>query len=157
MARKVLADVKKEPNWEPSLVIGIGRSGGIWGGWLAGNLGTKPLLVVDVSYYEQSPPEFPGAEQVLSALEEFRDLGDKILLVEGAASTGQTFRYFIERFSDQLRSWKIKKAVLYKNPVVPKKDIDFVGRSLERWPERFPWHEQADWRPQLRNGGNREP
>ncbi len=157
-ARKVLEDIKQS-NWEPTLVIGIGRSGGIWGGWLAGNLGSKPFLVVDV-YYNQTEKgrevHYRGGKQVLSALEEFKKLGRNILLVEGAASTGETFTCFLEEFSDQLGSWKIKKAVLYKNPVAAI-DIEFVGRSLERWPKKLPWHEQSVWRRYLRNGTNNEP
>jgi len=160
MARKLLDETKQK--WEPDVVIGIGRSGGIWGGWLAGNLGAKPFLGVDVHYIQ--PPKgkgrevhFPGAEQVLSALEEFKKLGNNVLLVEGAASTGQTFRCFLERLLDQLGSWEIKKAVLYKNPAAAI-DIEFVGRRLERWPERFPWHDRrGKWGRFLRNGTNNEP
>lgn len=157
-ARKVL-DKINQLDWEPSVVIGIGRSGGIWGGWFAGNLGSKPFLGVNVRYV-QTPKgrevHFRGAKQVLSALEEFKELGNNILLVEGAATTGQTFKCFLERFSNQLGSWKIKKAVLYKNPAAAI-DIDFVGRRLERWPARFPWHERDVWRRHLRNGSNNEP
>lgn len=158
-ASKVLEDINQE-NWEPTVVIGIGRSGGIWGGWLAGNLGSKPFLGVNVSYVHTAKGRevhFKGAEQVLSALEEFRDLGNNVLLVEGAASIGQTFKCFLERFSDQLDSWEVKKAVLYKNPAAAI-NIDFVGKSLERWPERFAWHDRrGKWTRNLRNGYNNEP
>ncbi len=159
MARKVLEDIEQS-NWEPTLVIGIGRSGCIWGGWLAGNLGSKPILGIDV-WYDQTEEgrkvHFRGAKQVLSALEEFSKLGNNILLVEGAASIGQTLTCFLERFSDQLGPWKIKKAVLYKNPAAAI-DIEFVGRPLERWPKRFPWHDRrGKWRRFLRNGSNNEP
>jgi probable phosphoglycerate mutase len=146
-AGKVLADIKQS-NWEPTLVIGIGRSGGIWGGWLAGNLGSKPFLGIDVNYQQNDKGRevrFRGAKQVLSALEEYRELGDNILLVEGAASTGQTFTSFLEKFSDQLSSWNIKKAVIYKNPAAAI-NIEFVGRPLERWPKKLPWHKWDAWR-----------
>jgi len=66
-AKKVLKKIKKGPLWKPDVVIGISRSGGIWDGWLTGNLEAKPLLVVDVSY-QQSPTErrieFPVEKQV---------------------------------------------------------------------------------------------
>jgi hypoxanthine phosphoribosyltransferase len=158
-ARKVL-DRINQSNWDPTVVIGIGRSGGIWGGWLAGNLGSKPFLGVEEQYVPNPhgrKVHFPGAERVLSALEEFRKFGSNVLLVEGASSTGQTFTCFMERFSDQLDSWNIKKAVLYKNPAAAI-DIDFVGKSLERWPERFPWHDRrGKWRRYLKNGSNNKP
>ncbi len=158
-ARKVL-DKINQSDWEPTVVIGIGRSGGIWGGWLAGNLGSKPFLGIE-EYYVPNPHgrevHFQGAEKVLSALEEFKEFGNNVLLVEGASSTGQTFTGFMEKFSDQLNLWNIKKAVLYKNPAAAV-NIDFVGKSLERWPERFPWHDRrGKWHRYLRNGSNNKP
>jgi len=161
-ARKVLDQIMQE--WKPDVVIGIGRSGGIWGGWLAGNLGSKPFLVVD-DYYKESSKwrkmkiEFPGGEQVLKALEdkefierkEHSKTGNRILLVEGAVRTGDTFERFREKFSKQLDQWEIRTAVLYRNPAAI--DIDFKGRTLKWWPERFPWHDKRGvWLRFLRNG-----
>ncbi len=159
-AREILDKINQEPsNWEPTVVIGIGRSGGILGGWLAGNLGGKPFIVVNDCYSQQSSKdikvEFPGGKQVLSALKEFKKSEKNgILLVKGAASRGQTFTTFKETFSDQLDSWDIKRAVLYKNPAASV-HIDFVGKFLEPWPKRFPWHDKrGKWPRWLKNNSN---
>lgn len=160
-ARKIL-DKINQLHWEPTVVIGIGRSGGIFGGWLAGNLGSKPFIVVDDFYDQQSSKdikvEFPGGKKVLSALEEFKKPEDnRILLVKGAVSRGQTFATFLERFSDQLVSWDIKKAALYKNPAAAV-HIDFLGKFLEPWPKRFPWHDRrGKWVRVLKNDSNNKP
>lgn len=45
-----LIDTIQQSRFSPHLVIGLGRSGGIWGGWLAGNLGSLPFTVIDLEY-----------------------------------------------------------------------------------------------------------
>ena len=41
IAEKVLKEIQKN-SWKPELVIGIGRSGGIWGGWGFEEQGENP-------------------------------------------------------------------------------------------------------------------
>ena len=142
-------------DWKPDIVIGLGRSGGIWGGWLAGNLGSLPLGVIDVTY-EETPVggrsvAFPGGWQVLSSLKETYPDDRNVLVVEGASSTGQTPREFRQELISKIPDWDVKLAVLYKNPTVAER-IDFVGKAdLEPWPTRFPWHARAVYRPYLRD------
>ena len=142
VARTLLEKIEGS-EWKPAVVIGIGRSGGIWGGWLAGNLGGVPFAVVD-DRYEQTAEglrvEFPGGEDVLGSLGRLYGDNLRILLVEGATSTGQTPLEFQRRFARQLNGWDVRVAVLYKNPSSAA-SIDFVGmEGPEPWPARFPWH-----------------
>lgn len=144
--------------WKPDLVIGIGRSGGIWGGWLAGNLGSLPFLAIDV-HYEDTPNgrvvTFPAGSHGLRAAREVLSEAGNVLLVEGAATEGRTFEEFKSQYKRQIADWNVKTAVLYKNPP-PANTIDFTGRDdLEPWPKKFPWHEDDRYRRFLRFRPNR--
>ena len=145
VAQRLLAKIERG-GWKPDIVIGLGRSGGLWGGYLAGNLGTLPFGVVDLKY-DDEPPErtvsFPAGEEVLTALLANHSQGKRVLVVEGASSTGQTFREFRKAFGERFDQSQMRFAVLYKNSV-SEAAIDYVGEeNLEPWPEEFPWHERS--------------
>lgn len=140
--------------WRPEVVLGVGRSGGIWGGWIAGNLGSLPFAVVDAKYVGTKTlddVEFPRAEGVLSGIR--KAYGDelRVLVIEGATSTGLTLREFLKHFKAELGGWDIKTAVLYRNTAAQVR-VDFVGKDLIPWPtddKPFPWHFRAGYRPFL--------
>lgn len=139
--------------FKPDLVIGLGRSGGLWGGWLAGNLGSLPLVVVDIKYEKTAQGlqvSFPGGEEMLSLIR--KQYGDDlhVLIVEGASSTGRTPLEFQSQFEEQLSGWTCKLAVLYQS-VTSTANIDFVGERLEHWPGKFPWHDKESYKPYLRD------
>ncbi len=152
VAEELLGNIEGS-GWKADLVIGLGRSGGIWGGWLAGNLGSLPLAVIDLVYEETSggrTVRFPGGREVLSYLRESHPGRCNVLVVEGASSTGQTPHEFREEFASEISNWDVKFGVLYKNPTVAV-EIAFVGKDLEPWPRRFPWHARGVYRPHLRD------
>ena len=140
-------------HWKPDIVIGLGRSGGIWGGWLAGNLGSIPLVVVDKHFEPETSGlriDFPGGKEVICGIRENYNAEIRVLIVQGASGAGGVFRRFDILFSEYLSNWDVIYAVLYVNPVVPF-PIDFVGRALEIWPRQFPWHLRSVYRPYLRD------
>ena len=143
----------EDQGWRPEIVIGLGRSGGIWGGWLAGNLGSLPFTVVDDRYSVNADlhVDFPAGADVLAAIRRTYPDKRRILVVEGATSTGKTPAKFLEEFARELNGLDVKFAVLYKNPASTA-DIAFVGRhGPEPWPDRFPWHSSDLYRPYLRD------
>lgn len=151
-AEKVLTRIR-DSGWRPELVIGIGRSGGIWGGWLAGNMGSLPFALVDDRYQsdESFRVDFPAGHGVLASLRETYPEKRRLLVVEGASSTGQTLSNFVEQFSKELEGCEVKFAVLYQNPAAVVR-IDFVGEvGPEPWPKKFPWHFTNLYRPYLRD------
>lgn len=152
VAERVLIGIQKS-GWKPELVIGIGRSGGIWGGWLAGNLGSLPFGVVDDKYTVQDEliVEFPGGKEIIAAILKSHPSIRRILIVEGASTGGQTPLKFKESFSEILGGIEFKFAILYQSPTSTAR-IDFVGQiGPEPWPEKFPWHSSALYRPYLRD------
>ncbi|NIM18595.1 MAG: hypothetical protein GTO45_42005 [Candidatus Aminicenantes bacterium] len=156
-AKRLLEQVQnhqKETGWMPDVVIGLGRSGGIWGGWLAGNLGTLPFAVIDDKYESKEKGinvSFPAGKEILSAVRSTYPDKKRILIVEGASSTGKTPAKFQEDFSQMLNDCDVKFAVLYKNPAAVF-DIEFAGKiGPEPWPDKFPWHFSNLYRPYLRD------
>jgi len=148
----VLREVQRY-GWRPDMVIGIGRSGGIWGGWLAGNLGSLPFIAVDDHYSngQNITIEFNSARELLLAVREGFPQAKRFLAIEGASSTGRSFEEFRKIFDSVMSPRELRLATLYKNPTNPL-HIDYVGEvGPSRWPNRFPWHETDAYRPFLRN------
>ncbi|HZI36809.1 MAG TPA: phosphoribosyltransferase family protein [Acidimicrobiia bacterium] len=151
-AEKLLADIQKD-DWNPDLVIGLGRSGGIWGGWLAGNLGSLPLGLIDDRYGQGAgglEVSFPSGSEVLLALRREHPERTRVLIVEGATSSGKTLDAFLTFFAPELQGWDVRLAVLYQS-ALSTANVHFVGERLERWPEKFPWHSTESYRPYLRD------
>ena len=135
---------KKIRRWNPDLVLGIGRSGGIWGGWMAGNLGSKPFAVIDDKYMKDEV-SFPGGALLLQAIRATYPEAEKVLLIEGASTRGTTIRKFREEFSDLLEGWDARFAVLFA-ATTSNAEIQFVGREgPAQWPAEMPWHAQKNW------------
>jgi len=149
-AEKVLVKIEG-CDWKPNLVLGLGRSGAIWGGWLAGNLGSLPIAVVDILYRESQQGRavtFPAGAEVLAALRECYGGALRVLAVEGATSTGQTIVEFMTQFQRSIAGWDVRVAVLYKNRAVATR-IDFAGANLEPWPKSLPWHLRSVYRAHM--------
>lgn len=151
---KELLEIIEKSNWKPTIVLGLGRSGGIWGGWLAGNLGKLPFTVIDLKYFDEANGlrvEFFGGEEIIEVIRKLYGDTPKVLIVEGATSTGLTSSEFFRIFSVKLQNFDIKTAVLYRNPTSIAK-IDFVGKhGPEPWPKKFPWHYREAYRAYLRD------
>ena len=151
VAERLLVEIETS-GWKPDIVIGLGRSGGIWGGWLAGNLGTLPFGVVDLKYIDGPngrEVSFPAGEEILTALLPNDRQANRVLIIEGACSTGKTFREFRKTFGERFDQSRMKVAVLYQSSTCDEA-IDFAGlANLEPWPRRFPWHERSAYRPYI--------
>ena len=147
-AAKLMTDIEQS-GWIPEVVVGLGRSGGIWGGWLAGNLGSLPFGVVDDKYPEV---EFPGGSEALEALRKTYPHKRRMLVVEGASSRGETINRFRDKFAKaELEGIELKFAVLYVNPA-SSAEIQYIGEvGPEPWPDSFPWHSTKRYRSYLRD------
>ena len=106
-------------------------------------------MVVDDKY----DPEigFPGGAEVLDALRKTYPDIKRVLVVEGASSTGATISLFQNIFAGRLKGIECRFAVLYKSPLSRAK-VDYVGEiGPEPWPATFPWHSTDRYRPYLRD------
>jgi hypoxanthine phosphoribosyltransferase len=140
IAENVLNKIEKSGK-SFDVVIGIGRSGGIWGGWLAGNLGSVPFYCIDIKYSVDKNGdrkiEFPFSIDVLSVILKNKK---SVLIIEGAASTGATFQEFRKKHTEFFSEINFIYAVLFKNSAASI-SIDYVGKEVDdHWPDKFPWH-----------------
>lgn len=157
VAEGVLTQIEQS-GWRPDIVVGIGRSGALWAGWMAGNLGSLPVAVVDKKYSFDAAGRgvvFPvGAEVVATVLsrEDLKTTGARklcVLVVEGATSNGSVLEEVRRQFSSTLEACEVRFAILYKNKVVTQ-HIDYVGKvETDHWPQRLPWHHRPAYQRRL--------
>jgi hypoxanthine phosphoribosyltransferase len=102
---KIIAEMEKD-GYEPDLVIGIGRSGGIVGGLIAGYLKAKPFRVFNWNYKNINKDGKKERIHILDKTIEIEKEQQKILLVKGATTAGQTpekaLVFFKEKFPDKV-------------------------------------------------------
>lgn len=102
---KIIEDMKKD-KFEPDLVIGIGRSGGIVGGLIAGYLKAKPFRVFNWNYEEVEENGTITRKHKHDKNIEIEKEHKNILLVEGATTTGETpnkaLNFFNKKFPDRV-------------------------------------------------------
>lgn len=133
--------------FQPQVVIGIGRGGGFLGGWLAGNLGSVAFEVVERAHTGDAvnPVAFPHAEAKMAYLRQSYGDTVKALIVEAATTRGTTLREFERLRTQHLPGWSCDYAVLFTNRAVDF-PIAFSAKTLERTPDRYPWHHSAAYR-----------
>ena len=141
----------KASGFRPDFVLGLGRSGAFVGGWLAGNLGSVPIEVIDRFHRGQStePMEFPHLHERLALLRKIHGDNAKVLVVEGATTRGGTFHHFQLLRQPIVPLWDCKFSVLYEVDTVDF-HTDFVAKVLPKAPARYPWHKTAEYRDFIR-------
>jgi len=147
---KLLEQVEAD-DFQPDFVLGIGRGGAFLAGWIAGNLGSVCIEVIDRRHQEQStePVDFPYLEEKIALLRKIHGEGAKVLVVEAAATRGNTFISFERARLRLAPDWVCRYAVLYEVDTNIAR-IDFLGRRLARTPPRYPWHNRVGYRRYLR-------
>lgn len=136
--------------YRPDLVVGIGRGGAFTGGWLAGNLGTFPIEVVERMHQDDSttPMTFLNGEKKFAYLREAWPGPVKALIVEGASARGTTLREFKKLQQTYLPDWQCTFCVFYDNKS-SNFPIDFYGVRDDKLRDRYPWHKTDKYRHYL--------
>ncbi len=139
--------------FQPDVVIGIGRSGAFLGGWIAGNLGSLPIDIVDRHHTDDpsNPANYTGIEQRIGLLRTLYGDTAKALIVEGATTSGVSLQQCSKHLKTFAPGWTCKYAVLYEVET-SKFPTDFVARRIKRAPRRYPWHKTVDYKRYLRRG-----
>lgn len=150
-AEKVLVHIESQ-SWRPEVVVGLGRSGALWGGWLAGNLGSLPVCVLDRGFAASSGTRrivFNDGEELVGILRRRFGENARVLVVEGANTSGQPFIAFSELVRQSWPGCQTRFAALYSNKASPF-SADFVGNpGIDPYPDRFPWHFRPSYRRNL--------
>lgn len=147
---KLLAQIEAQ-GFRPDFVLGIGRSGAFLAGWLAGNLGTVSIEVVDRKHgtVPTQIVEYPHIEERLALLEQLYGKKARVLVVEGAATRGNSFIEFENLRRRHANEWDCRYAVLYEVDTNVA-TIHFVAKRLGRAPKRYPWHKTPRYRNFIR-------
>lgn len=138
-AMRLRENIKKS-GFQPTFVLGIGRGGAFVAGWLAGNLGSLPIEVIDRAHSRKAglAPTFDHGERKIALLREVHGDNAKVLVVEGADVTSRTFTKFREVVATAAPGWDCKYGALY-TMAHNRAGLDFVAKRLRFVPKAFPW------------------
>lgn len=137
----VLIEKIRDAPYIPDLVVGLGRSGAILGGIIAGNLGVLPIATVDREYRLSEG----GARSVIPRLMIDREIikGKRVLLVDALPHTGDTMRVIAEELKKCGPS-EMKTASLYVEKYCIQRP-DFYLKVVKKV-RRLPWRFTKAWR-----------
>ena len=138
-----IVEKAKKDNFDPSLIIGIGRGGGIFGSLISYKLNHRPLVVIDRDY------DWKTGDRKESILYDFDIPGyllDRVLLVAGEAHTGATMRLFKEHLTG-IGAGVIKTCAFYRQ-LVCKIDINYCSKEGDGSP-LMPWQDEGSHRDSL--------
>lgn len=129
----------------PSLIVGIGRGGAVFGALISGCIGHKPLLVIDRKYAWVDGRRFDDLVLKLSLPKE---LLSKVLLVGGEVHTGNTMKlyydYFIQIGANEVR----RGTFLLQDGCIEKIEYWGIKSKLDR---RMPWMFSKQYRRESRS------
>jgi hypoxanthine phosphoribosyltransferase len=147
LIEKIQAD-----GFNPQLVLGIGRSGALLGGWIAGNLGSIPIQVIDRAFKEEegTTVEYPYATEIFAMLRRKYGEGTRVLVVEGASTTGSSLITFSKIRKQEVPDWNCRYAVLYEVEST-RFPCQYVALHINRAPKRYPWHKTVHYASHLRS------
>lgn len=127
-ARKTIKRLRSD-NWVPDLVLAIGRSGAIYGGLIAGNMGNLPMAILDRHLvWDNTKREFVADHHSMLQLpEDYR----RILVVVGEVYSGQSLTASMEQLTTACAGKSIRTAclVISKNATT---NVDYFVYQVER-------------------------
>ena len=139
VVKKAAIDVVKQikdSQFVPSIIIGIGRGGGIFGSFISYKLYHLPVFVVDREYDWKTRKR---KQNILFDFEIPAFYMDKILLVAGEAHTGETITCF-ENYLRKNGAGVIKTCVFYKQTICSVK-IDYFSKDGDNV-SLMPWQDK---------------
>jgi hypoxanthine phosphoribosyltransferase len=135
---KLVAKMRKD-NYNPDLVVGVGRSGGIIGGLIAGYLGAKPFTALNCKYENINKNGATVRKVTFDRDFQISSEYKKILLVEGATTAGDTPKAVLSYMQD-----KFDKNNEYRFAVLVREHggnapINYTAYEVEKV-KKLPWH-----------------
>ena len=132
-AAREIASEAQVCQFDPTLIVGIGRGGAVMGALISGCMGHRPLLVVDRKYTWLGGRR---TEDLLFHVQVPPELLQRVLLVAGEAHTGNTMRLYHGYFLD-IGAQDIRRAAFYVEGGCVEQ-IEFVAKRGKK-NLRFPW------------------
>lgn len=129
-----IAERTTAQGFSPSLIMGIGRGGAIFGSMLSGTLGHRPLVVIDRQYEWTDKGR---VEDMVFSVKIPKEYLQRVLLVAGEAHSGGTMKRYYE-YLKGLGAQDIRRAVLFFEEGCPI-NIEYYGIKSNRKNVRLPW------------------
>ena len=153
-AKTVVTDLTSwEKNYEPTLIVCIGRGGAIFGSMISYLLNDLPILGIERFYGYQD-----GVRVISKPYYPFRvpkAYLERVLLVAGEAHTRRTLKACAE-YLRGLGAVEIRNCVFYNQQLPPSEDvaqdvvIDYSGKEGKK-DYLLPWQSESSLRPSLSN------
>ncbi|MCK4764684.1 MAG: nucleotide-binding protein [Candidatus Aminicenantes bacterium] len=128
----------EEETYNPDLVIGIGRSGGIIGGLIAGYLGAKPFRGFNWNFLDVEHNGVKNREHIYDKTITIEQDQKKILLVEGATPIGERPQMALNFFRKEFPSKEFRFAVLVRSKASTA-PINYYAYEVSNI-KILPWH-----------------
>lgn len=136
-AKEIAKRIRKD-HFTPSIIIGIGRGGAIFGSLISYNLKNVPILMLERKYTWVAKKRVDGMPFEITLPEEYLD---DILIVAGEAHTGKTMKMFVNFFKNQ-GAQNVKTCVFFDqkdaNEGPSTIGLDYIGVEKEDQP-LMPW------------------
>lgn len=129
-----VADKLIAEKYTPTLILGIGRGGAIFGALISGALGHCPLIVIDRKY-EWS--ERGRSDDMMFSTKIPLEYIERVLLVAGEAHSGGTMRCYYNYLLG-IGASEIRRAVLFLEEDCPV-PIEYFGVKSDKKGTRLPW------------------
>jgi len=129
----------------PSLIIGIGRGGAIFGAMISGCLGHRPLLVIDRKYIWKDGRRL---DDMILHVDIPKEMLGNVLLVAGEVHTGNTIKLYFDYFH-KLGAQHIRRAVFFLQ-VGSTEKVEYWG-FRSKTDRRMPWMFSRIYRRDSRN------
>jgi uncharacterized protein len=136
----------RDSGFAPDIVVGIGRSGAVLGGILAGNLGNVPILVTDRKYtWEANKRKI----ELLTSVSAEMVKSKKVLLVDAAPHSGETLS-FVWQNLERHEPASIRVAVLVKTKYCTCRPHYYLKEvsDIRKMPWRFSKDYKEDYKPE---------
>ena len=105
---RILAERMRKDNYVPTIIVGIGRGGAVFGSFLSYNLSQVPIFVMDRAYSWQKKRE----DSVMFDFDIPPRFMDKVLLVSGEIHSGNTMNTF-EAYLREMGAKEIRVSSFY--------------------------------------------
>lgn len=144
---KELLDVNTTKGYNPTLIVGIGRGGAVYGSLISYRLGERPILALDRTYHHDKN----GREtKYMYPFRIPKAYLKRVLLVAGESHTKKTLKIFSDKLYEmgagEIRNCVFYKQLLPKEQIASEVEIHYFGISRKN-DYLMPWQTEQSLHP----------
>ena len=138
-ATRALAAAVHDDGYRPDIVLAVARGGLLPAGAISYLLGVKNVFTMNVEFYTGVDRRLTMPVMLPPILDAVDIKGERVLVVDDIADTGQTLRLVMDFCRDHVE--EVRSAVLYAKPGSVVR-CDYVWASADGW-ITFPWDQSV--------------